>query len=572
MKKAGVKKAALLVTLGLGLGVAFAAVPANTYLEMSGADIPTLDPAQAYDTASGQAIENMYETLLTYKGKSLAEFEPLLATAWTQSNNGRTYTFTLRPNVKFHSGNTMTCEDAEYSFERLLVTNESSSGIWFTAESLLGTSANAKDDKTITWARIDKAVECDAQGRLVFTLPKADPAFISKLAYTSGSIIDKKHAVSIGEWSGTEKDWQEWVGKDLTDSALSKKPSGTGAYMLVSNTPTQAVFKAHPNYWGGKPKIENVILQVVPELATRIEALKRGDADTVEMGGRSSLSQVQGAPGVRIIDDIPNTSATMISLNQNIKNPAALGSGKLDGKGIPANFFSDVNVRKGFAHAFDYDRYIKEVQQGKGMKRSMLLPDSFLGYDPKVKIYDYNPELAASYFKKAFGGQVWQNGFVLEANYRANSVPSQTALEILKANVEKLNPKFKLNISPKPWSDLLADSRGGKTPMLLVGWAPDYADPDNFIHTFYHSEGYYSPRLNFKDAQIDQLIEQARTTTDVAKRKALYSLIGQRAYSLAPAIIVPAPVGYNVVRENLKGVDTTNVMYSGGYLWKNLSK
>lgn len=567
------RKAAVLLTLGLGLGAAFAAVPNNTYLEMTGADIPTLDPAQAYDTSSGRAIENMYETLLTYKGKSLTEFQPLLATAWTSSNGGRTYTFTLRPNVKFHSGNPMSCADAEYSFERLLVVNNADSGIWFTAEALLGTSSNANDDKTITWARIDKAVECNAQGQLVFTLPKPDPAFLAKLAYTSGSVVDKKQAVALGEWSGTESDWKTWVGKDLTESALSKKPSGTGAYTLASRTANQAVFKAFEGYWGGKPKIENVILQVVPELATRIEAIKRGDADVVELGGRSTLSQVQGAPGVKLYDNIPNTTATAIFMNQTIKDPAALGSGKLDGNGIPGNFFADPNVRKGFVYSFDYDRYIKEVQLGKGTKRSMLLPDTFLGYDTRVKTYSYNPELATAAFKKAFGGQLWQNGFTLQANYRANSIPSQTALEILKANIEKLNPKFKINIQPKPWSDLLADSRAGKTPMLLIGWAPDYADPDNFLYTFYNSNGYYSPRLNFKDATMDRLLEQARSTTDVAKRKALYSLVGQRAYELAPTIIVPAPVGFLVYRDNLKGVEENyNVMYSGGYLWKQLSK
>jgi peptide/nickel transport system substrate-binding protein len=116
------KKLALLSTLLL-VGSAFAAAPQDTLVVQEANDIPTLDPTATYDTASGAVVENIYETLLTYKGASIRELEPLLATKWTISNGGKTYTFDLRKNVKFHSGNTMTCADAEYTFERNLVTN-----------------------------------------------------------------------------------------------------------------------------------------------------------------------------------------------------------------------------------------------------------------------------------------------------------------------------------------------------------------------------------------------------------------------------------------------------------------
>jgi peptide/nickel transport system substrate-binding protein len=379
--------------------------------------------------------------------------------------------------------------------------------------------------------------------------------------------------VALGEWSGTEKDWKTFQDKDMHGSKLEAKPNGTGAYMFVSKSANQSVYKAFDGYWGGKPKIENVIFQIVPEVASRLEALKRGDADMAETGGRSTLPQIQDAPGVKIFDGIENNGATAIFMNQNIKNAAALGSGKLDGKGIPATFFADMNVRKAFAYSFDYDRYIKEVQVGKGKKRGMLLPESFPGYDPKVKTYAYNPELAKAFFQKAYGGQVWQNGFVLVARYRANSVTSQTALEILKANVEKVNPKFKVDLQPQPWPELLADAKKGATAMILITWVPDYADPDNFLYTFYHSQGFYAPRSAIHDSTLDKYLEQARVTTDTAKRNALYSLVGQRAYDQAYFINVPAGIDFVAYRDNLKGVeDQYNIMLSGGFYWKDLSK
>lgn len=567
-------KKLLAAALVASLGAAFAAVPANTLLFMQSADIPTLDPGQVYDTASGGLVENMYDTLVGYKGKSVSELEGVLATDWKISGDGKQYTFNLRKGVKFHSGATMTCEDAEYSLRRNMVVNNSDSGNWFMSESFFGTSANAKDDpEAVTWARITNAIKCNGSGQLVLTLPKPDPALLVKLAYTGQAIVEKKYTASIGEWDGTEATWKKWIGEDLTDSNLSKKPNGTGPYQLVRKDANNYVFKAFPDYWGGKPKIENVIVQIVKEQATRIEALKKGDADFAEPGPRSVLSQLQGVPGIKIFDGIPSNTATAIFMNQNIKDPANLGSGKLDGAGIPPNFFSDVNVRKGFAYAFDYDRYIKEVQLGKGMQRTMLLPDTFFGYDPNVKKYKLDLNLATQFFKRAWGGQVWDKGFTLTARYRANSVAAQTAMEILKTNIEKINPKFKVNLSSKPWSDFLKDSQAGKEPMIIVGWAPDYADPDNFLYTFYHSKGYYNPRVNFQDKLLDDLLDQSRATTDRAKRKVLYSQVGNRAYELSPYILVPAPIGFIVYSDKVKGVEETyNNMLSGGNYWKDLSK
>ncbi|SMB95654.1 ABC transporter substrate-binding protein [Deinococcus hopiensis] len=571
------KKFALLSSLLLA-GAALAATPKDTLVVQQSSDTPTIDPGATYDTGSGMIVENIYETLLTYKGSSLRELEPLLATKWAISNAGKTYTFDLRKNVKFHSGNTMTCRDAEYTFERNLVTNSAESGNWFLSESLLGTSSNAGDDKSITWAKIDKAVECNSNGQLVFTLPKVDPAFLAKLAFVGQSVVDSKYAIGLGEWKGTEADWKNWIGKDLQGSKLSAAPSGTGAYKLVRKDANAILMQAFDGYWGKKPAIKNVVIQKVPELAARQQAFLRGDADIVEPGSRANVEeQLKGKPGVVVVDDLANVNSTAIFMNENIKDAGRLGSGKLDGRGIPANFFSDVNVRRGFSYAFNYAQYIKDVQNGKGKQRTMLLPDSFPGYSTKVKTYTYDPKKAADYFKRAWGGNVWKNGFTLNVAYRAGSVAAQTAMEILKKNVEGLNPKFRVNIQAKEWSAMLNDSKAGKEPMILLAWAPDYADADNFLYTFYSSNGYYFPRSNWKDAQVDKWLEQARSTPNQAERNRLYALVGQRAYEQAPFILIPGGVNLNVVRDNLVGASakTYNPMtsfFGTGTFFKDLSK
>ena len=150
-------------------------------------------------------------------------------------------------------------------------------------------------------------------------------------------------------------------------------------------------------------------------------------------------------------------------------------------------------------------------------------------------------------------------------------------MEILKKNVEALNPKFRLNINAKQWSQMLTDSKNGKEAMIVLGWAPDYADPDNFLYTFYSSNGYYFPRSNWKDASVDKWLDQARVTVDTATRNKLYAQVAQRAYEQTPYMLLPAGINFTVLRDNLKGVSagTYNPMRSDastGVLWKTLSK
>lgn len=570
----------LLSTLALALGACGnrASGNASTLVYQESADIPTLDPGVTYDTASGQVVENLYETLVDYRGASLREIAPKLATAWQFSQGGRVLTLTLRRGVSFHSGNPLTCADAQYTLRRNLVTNSSASGNWFLSQALLGTQNNAKDDPSgVTWAKISAAVRCDEAGRLVLTLPQPDPALLPKLAYIGQGIVDRKQAIKIGEWDGAEASWKTWVGKDLTGGPLDKAPSGTGAYRLVKRDANSLAVSAFPGYWGTKPSIHNVLIQKVPELATRYQAFLKGDADVIETGPRATIQQqLQGKPGVVVLDDLPNVTASAIFMNQKISDKALLGSGKLDGQGVPATFFADPNVRLAFNFAFDTQSYIRDVQLNKGKPRTMLLPDSFPGYNASIPTYRFDVMKATAAFKRAFGGQLWQQGFVLNADYRAGSVAAQTAMEILKRNVEALNPRFKINLTAKQWSSMIADSQNGKEAMLLNAWAPDYADPDNFLYTFYSSRGYYQSSSNFRNAQMDAWLDAGRRVTDQGQRDKLYAQVGRAAHDGAYYINLPAAAGIFVFRDSVQGVSaaTYNPMrgFPLGVYWKDMSR
>lgn len=568
----------LAATLLVGVfGTAFA--QNDTYVYMTYGSPDTLDPEGAYDTASGAAIENVYETLYGYDGTAVDQFVPRLATDYSISDDNLTYTFDLREGVQFHSGNDFTCRDVEYSIERILVMNDSASGVWFQSEALLGTGSNANDDDSITYAMIDNAVECVDDSTVQFNLPAVDPAFFGKLVYTNASIVDSAWAIENGEWSGTEADWREWVGVDPREGFLHDNASGTGAYALVDWDGTDSVYERFDGYWGEAPDIETVQYRIVDELATRILALQNGEADRIVLGSDSDWatleSQVRGLDGVTVWEGegYSSLAVTAMHMNQDVvteDNTVNVGSGQL-GDGIPNDFFSDIDVRKGFAYSFDHDVMIDELFLGNGTKITMALPPSFLGYDPNVPTYDADPEMAEMHFREAWDGAVWDQGFEFAISYNTGNLTRQTIAEILKANVEDLNADFRINVRGIQWPDFLSDRNQNLLPISLVGWLPDYADPDNYMYTFYHSEGYYGSQMNFADAEIDQLLEDARATVDETERSLYYSQVAHRAFDLASTVAVPVAQVFHVTSDAIDGI-YYNPMLSHDYLWKDVVK
>ncbi|HWG84796.1 MAG TPA: ABC transporter substrate-binding protein, partial [Deinococcales bacterium] len=463
--------------------------------------------------------------------------------------------------------------DAEYTFERALVTNPSDSwGGTVLGGSLVGSTSNGADDKSVTYAKIDRSVECDAKGNLVFNLVRPDASFPAKLAFTAAGIIDKKFAVAGGEWDGTAATAPKWFGKSLHESYLSDHASGTGAYQLVRKSPTEYIFKAFPGYWGDKPKLTNVIMKVVPEEATRILAMQRGDADVIDLTNRPSLQQLRGSQGVKVLDDLEGLSVDVVFMNQNIKGKDTLGSGKLDGKGIPADFFKDINVRKGFALAFNYKQFLDQVLLGRGKQLTMALPESFLGYDKSIAAPAYNPEAAKAALKRAWGGKVWENGFTVQVWFNAGNTRRQTIGEILKRGLEELNPKFRVEVVQRPFGELIQKADAGEVAMSIGGWSPDYADPDDYLPIFYKSNGYYANRTGLKDAAIDKALDQAAQITDPAKRESLYKSVGKRAAELYPFILMPARTEFRVISDDLKGFVYNPMLTNSDVYWRELSK
>jgi peptide/nickel transport system substrate-binding protein len=216
-------------------------------------------------------------------------------------------------------------------------------------------------------------------------------------------------------------------------------------------------------------------------------------------------------------------------------------------------------------------QFIEEIYQGAGAPLTMGLPPSFLGYNDDIPIRTLDLELAESFFRDAHDGQLWDTGFQFTALYNEGNTTREAMLAIMKDNLEFLNPNFRMNIRSLPWSDFLARTAEKKAPIFVLGWGADYADPRNFINTFYSNTGFYSARTSIDLPEMQGLIDQANEIVDPESRAFLYEQIGALHYDLAPLIPAPNATPFMVVSDDLQGV-YRNPMRSWAYQYKDVSK
>ena len=499
----------------------------NTFVLANYGNLRTLDPCVAYDVTSSQRLWNIYEPLIFFDGSYTDKFKPLLTTKVPSlenggiSGDGKTYTFTIRKGVKFHEGQKLTPEDVVYSFKRNMIADPDGGPMWMLLEALTGESSTRDSDgKIITgiFDTIDKCVEAKGE-KVVFHLPKPYPPLMGILAYSSSVIFNKAWAVSKGCWEGKIKTAAKYNNPAPGHEPLLKITNGTNAYKMKSWEPNKEfIFERFDGYWGPKPKIKTAIIKYIKEWSTRKLMLKNGDADRVRVDN-PYVPEVKAMKGLKLYE-VPLLSVTAAFFCQTInpKGNPNIGSGELDGKGIPPDFFADINVRKAFLHAFDRKTYAKDV-----FNDLVIMPTSpnvkGLPYHKDVPVYEFDLKKSAEFMKKAWGGKVWKKGFKMIITHNAANEMREAAALMLAENIMSLNYKFKIEVRNVEWKDYLVKYRNFMYPLFLIGWGADSADPHNFMYTFMHSQGVYARYMGYKNDKVDILCERGIEVVDPKNAK-----------------------------------------------------
>ncbi len=535
---------------------------AYTYLTISDAD--SLDPAYSYDTASHMIVLNLYEPLFQFDKTSTEKLIPLIATQVPSRDNGlispdgRTYTIPIRKGVKFHDGTPLTPEDVKWSIQRFILVDRAAGPSSLLMEPLLGYASTRGDDGKIlptVWADVTKAVSVKGD-QLILRLPKPYAPILTILA-SWAPVLSKEWAKKNGDWDGGEHTWHKYNNPSKESSPFFERANGSGPFKLDrwDRKTKEFILARNDGYWRGKAKLKNVVIKGVNEFGTRKLMLQAGDADAI-YADRPLLTQLQGIPGVKIIDDLPTVEMNPVvffTYKINAVGNSFLGSGKLDGNGIPADFFSDKDVRKAFAYSFDYTGFISDVMRGKGTQATGAIPKSLPGHNPKGKKYALDKKKAEEHFKKAWGGQLWEKGFKFTVAFNTGNLPRQTVCQILKRNIEGINPKFKIDVRAVEWPTFLDNYKSSKLPIFVMGWNADYPDPHNFAFPLLHSKGDYPTTQKFKNPEFDRLVEEANAETNIAKRKTIYAKLQDLAYEEVPQLYIIDAVRYRTQRDWVKG-------------------
>ena len=550
---------------------------------MSIGDASTIDPHDAYDSASGDVIEQVYDTLYRYAGDGTgnAIIEPRLATGYSMSEDGKTYTFTLRDDVYFSNGDLMEASDVVYSWCRVL--------------------GYGSPDSHVGWI-LEQSFDCnDAQGdhndsggesftvhsatSFSVTLFDQSSAFISTIAYTVGAVInadlcEANRVVELdAEGNVTSDDYcHEWMDE-------GPMGAGTNAYTVQSWVREDRLVLV-PNwmYWeGGDFNVNRVTTSIVTEASTRLLAFTDGEVD---FGGIN----IEHLPNFCYIDDNGNgmfdageddalddkpnvaskdgyicvyreTFTTTLSVFN--LHPKSLDAGEdtsntdansslvlnhdCDGDGTnDCNVMETGALRAAISYAFDYDTHRRDTYDNSLAPQYGPIPTGFLYADTQSETFTYDLTYAeqlledAGFIRQYECASLSQDGaptVVAEADRTGDECRLPNVLRVManEGNDYRIAMAGQLSEAlgtigvatagdAKPWAEYLTMYYTRTWDIRFSGWAPDYLDPDNYWSPFAggHSIGGDAYGSGYENADVNAALMIGRTSQDDDTRRAAY--------------------------------------------------
>jgi peptide/nickel transport system substrate-binding protein len=548
------------------------------FVQQTIGDVDSLDPHWSYDTASGEQLQYLYDTLLWYDGADTDAFVPRLATEW-DTVNATQIKFRIRTGVTFVEGGTLTPDDVEYSFERAMVLDRAGGPCWMFCYPLLGyyhTRDGAGVIRPDIGDVIDAAVEVDGEW-VVFNLAWEFPMeqFRKILCSNWGSIIDKEWCIANGEWdpaadplSGTG--WHAYNNLPKEDSYLYDHANGTSRWKLDEWLPgIEMTLSENTGYWGTEAvPFDFVVTQVVDEWTSRKLALLNGDADFIYVP-RQYIGELEDVTDLNKYQDLGELALTGLFFNFNIDPDSTyIGSGALDGDGIPVDFFADLDVRKAFSYAFNYETFFNDIWLGEATEVGSPVIKGLLGYDAGHAKYSHCLTAAISHLQTAWNGTAWTNGFKFTVCYNTGNDQRQAGCEILADVFANLGldefddgTHFQIAVQSVPWPSFLDQCfysvdpgvHQGPIPIFCIGWGADYPDTDNFVSPFMYSEGDFAWAQGYGYPSLDAKIEAAQVETDVPAREAMYDEIAGIFHDDAPSVLLGQPLGRRFFTKYISG-------------------
>src|SRR5215831_9679490 len=457
-------------------------VAGGTLTFAAGADPDSLDPQSTQSNPGEQVNRMMYDNLVRFNAKM--QIEPALATSWTQTKDGLTWSFTLRKGVKFHDGTAFDAKAVKYFFDRVLGDEKPFKASLYTP---FVQGAQVVDDQTVR-----------------VTLKQPFAAFLFRLAHSAGGIVSPAAH-------------QKW-GKDLT-----LHPSGTGPFKFVEWVKgDRVVLERNDGYWSGRPLLDRVTVKTVKEDSARVLMLESGDADLIVNIPPEDIPRLRKDARFTV-ESIPTARALYIMINVK-KKP-----------------FDDARVRQALNHAVNREAIVKSLFQNNAEVIPGIVAPLQNGY-AKLPGYTYDPkkakELLAQAGVSALKVKLWSpKGRYVKDFELAQAVQQDLAAVGVDAA-----------LSTMEWGAYLSATKTAADQtdreLFLLGWSPSTGEAQWGMYPLLHSSQLAPKGDNrgfFVSKAFDDAIDKATTATSDQARVGALREAQQIVIKEAPAIFLISP-------------------------------
>ena len=446
-------------------------------------DISTMDVTETTDDymIPMNVFDRLFETR-TAAGGTL-EVVNSLVTDYSISEDGLTYSFTLREGVVFSNGSALTASDVQFSFERLLKAGKMNADI---PEEILGAEAVKKGE-----ADSLEGFKITDDTHFSITLAAPNAGFTAELSSPAASIVDAESMTS-------------GFGKEPAETI------GSGPYIVtewVSNDHFTLVY--NEKYWGPEPTVKKLVVKVIADATTQDLMFQNGELDIIDLKNLDS-AVVAGTYKIKPADRIvstPNVGEVFMVMNENNK------------------YLKDVRVRKAIAMAIDRDLLIQGIYMGDAQKENGIIPTGVWAHNDEMKGFTYDPEGAKALLKEAG----YAEGEVTFELARDNNASTNLRLIYDSISAQLKAVGIEANVEPYEHSAWLAKRSGGDMDSFIGRWGMDYNDPANILMPFFGSEEASKGRsMNYPDKEIFARVSAARFILNDAEREAEYKALDKK--------------------------------------------
>ena len=465
-------------TLLLGLTAAGPAMADKSLVFCSEANPESFNPQVTTTGTSMNAALPLYNNLIEFV-RGTTRVMPGLAESYTVSEDGLTYEFRLRRDVRFHANDRFTptrlfnADDVLFSIERQ----------WKDGHPFHKVGRATYDYfKDMSMAALLKAVDRIDDHTVRITLNRPEAPFLANLAMPFSSIQSAEYAAALME-AGTP---------DLFD----EEPVGTGPFQLVSFQKDVAIrYKAFEGYWGGRQPLDTLIFAINPNAAVRLNKLRSGECHLMVFPNPAELAKIGRDPNL-VVQRREGLNLAYMAFNTR-KAP-----------------LDDARVRRAITLAVDKQMLLDAVYQEAGRPAKNPIPPIMWSYDDSIGDYPFDQNEARRLLAEA--GHA--GGFTLDLWYppvaRAYMPNGKRATELIQANLERVG--IKVNLVTDEWREYRRRLALGEHDMAIYGWTGDNGDPDNFLFLLLGCDAARPGGGNFakwcNSAFEDQVVKAKRTS------------------------------------------------------------